>query len=108
GNPVVVIDSPSLVIPGTPNKYVTLGLTERGVEAVDTESPYTAATEQTEKENIFVRLKSEWAYNIGVKGFRYNTSAGVNPDAATVASSASWVKNVTDNKSTAGVRLVTQ
>jgi hypothetical protein len=107
GRPVVVTDSPALVLAGSPHKYITLGLTENAIRLQDSESPYTASQEVTGKANLFQRLQTEYAYNLGLRGFKYRVGAGANPDAPTVASSANWTQNATDIKNTAGIYVVT-
>jgi hypothetical protein len=45
-----------------------------------------------------MKLKREWAYNIAIKGFSYNTAKGEYPTKATLADATSWTKTVSDNK----------
>lgn len=107
GRPVIITDSPALIVSGSPNKYVTLGLVASAVQAIESEEPYTATEEVTGLGNIVRRMQTEWAYDLQVKGFKYNVSGGgSNPNAAAVATSSNWTKNVTDNKSCAGVRIL--
>ncbi len=106
GRPFVVTDSPALILPGSPHKYITLGLRMGGVTVQESEPVYTTTEEVTNKKNIFHRIVSEWAFNLGVKGFKYRVGAGANPDRATIASSGNWTQNVTDTKSAAGVYVI--
>ncbi len=108
GRPVLVTDSSSLVIDGTTDTYVTLGLTAGGIEVVESESPYTASAEITGGDSLYNRLQTEWAYNLGIKGFAYDmTNGGKNPNAAAVATASNWDKKYEDRRSLAGVRIVT-
>jgi len=103
--PVVVTDSSSLIVAGTANKYVTLGLVPDGV-AVRNSDERTIVTEPvTGLENITQRIQGEYAITVGVKGFDWTGSA--NPTDASLGSSANWSKVATDNKSCAGVRMLT-
>lgn len=109
GKPVIITDSPALKVAGSPAHYVTLGLVRGAVSAVESESQFTADSGMlTGKNNIYRRLQTEWAYNLIVKGCKYDTQAGKNPDATAVATSTNWDKVVTDNKSMPGVRIVSQ
>lgn len=108
GRPVIITDSAALVVSGTTSKYVTLGLKAGAVRAIESEEPYTASQEVTGLGNIVNRLQTEWAYNLGVKGFKYNVSGGgSNPNAAAVALSTNWTQNASSIKSCAGVRILT-
>lgn len=109
GRPVVVTDSTSLVVSATGTRYITLGLTRNALQLVETATPYTTIQEKTGHDNILVWAQSEWAYNLGVKGFTYDYSdGGANPTVSDCAVAAHWDKVVGDNKFTAGVRIRTQ
>jgi len=59
-------------------------------------------------ENLVYRLQGESAYNIGVKGFTWDTATGgVNPLDAAVATQANWDQAVTSYKDCAGVYIKT-
>ena len=45
-----------------------------------------------------MRFKREWAYNIGVKGYSYDTTKGNYPTKAVLANKTSWKKVVSDDK----------
>lgn len=109
GRPVIVTDSPALIVDGSPDNYVTLGLTRGAVSAIESEAAFTADSgDLTGLPNIIRRLQTEWAYNLKVKGCKYDIGAGgANPDASAVALSTNWDKVVTDNKSMPGIRIVT-
>jgi hypothetical protein len=103
GRPVLVTDSASLVdfasvSTGSPN-YSTLLLTADAAE-VDISEPPLAVAEGpiTGSDNLFIRWQAEYSYNLKVKGCRYNTSTGVNPTDANVATASNWVTAVGSNK----------
>jgi hypothetical protein len=108
GRPVLVTDSASLVdfesvSTGSPN-YSTLGLTRAAAEIDVTEPPIAVAEGPiTGSDNLFIRWQAEYSYNLKLRGCRYNTSTGVNPTDANVATAASWVSAVSDNKLLPGV-----
>jgi hypothetical protein len=110
GRPVVITDSPSLVVAGSPTTYVTLGLRVGAVQAIESEAVYTADSgDLTGLGNIIRRLQTEYSYNLKVKGFKYDTAGGgKNPDATAVATSTNWDQVATDTKSLAGVRITSQ
>lgn len=110
--PVLVIDSPSLIIPdgvspGVPS-YITLGLGAGAVMAEDTEDMMLATQMITGLENLSVRIQGEYSYNIGVRGFKYNLSTGgVNPNETAVGTGANWTQVVADYKDLGGVVIET-
>lgn len=108
GKPTLVIDAPALLVAGAPNTYNTLGLVAGAVEVKESETETVVMQPVTGLENLAYRLQGEYAYNLRIKGFRYDTTQGANPADATLAAAASWIKEATDNKDLAGVQLVSQ
>lgn len=105
--PVFVIDSPSLVgssgSPATAD-YYTLGLVAGAAMAEVTETSDVVIDDVTGGENLITRLQGEFAYNIGLKGFKYDVaSGGANPNATAVGLGTNWDKAATDDKSLGGV-----
>lgn len=110
--PVLVIDSPSLVIPNGGgagvNSYATLGLGQGAVMARDSEDMMLATQLITGKENLAVRIQGEYSYHVGVKGFSYNVAGGgVNPADAAIATAANWEAKFADPKDYGGVVIET-
>lgn len=104
GRPVVVTDSASLVVSGTVANYITLGLVDSAVVVDESEERDIVSDVITGKENILVRLQGEYAYNLRVKGFAWNTVAGgANPTDGAVATNSNWSAKYTDVKALAGV-----
>lgn len=109
GRPVIVTDSPALIIDeGTSsaadNVYHTLGLVAGAAVAESSEEEYITYDEVTGLENIVARLQGEYAYNVGVKGFKYNVGGGgVNPSDSAIGTGSNWTKAATSNKDLAGV-----
>lgn len=105
--PVLVTDSDSLKITsGSPavTDYYTLGLTANGVLCEVTETNDVVVDDVTGLEVLMTRLQGEFAYNLGVKGFKYDTAnGGINPNATAVGTGSNWDKASTDDKSLAGV-----
>lgn len=107
GKPVLVIDAPALTDAGAPATFNTLGLVAGAVEVAESEQEIVQLQLVTGLENLVYRLQGEYAYNLKVKGFAWN-AAVVNPDDTAIGTAANWTKAATDDKSLAGVRLVTQ
>jgi len=105
GLPVVITDSSSLIISGTADTYITLGLVRGGVTVRESEEKTVVTEQVTGYDNIQIRLQGEHAFTLGVKGFDFTGSA--NPTDAALGSSANWSKVASDNKSCAGVRMLT-
>lgn len=57
-------------------------------------------------ENIQRSYQAEWSFQLGYKGFRYDTTGGANPAIAAIRTNTNWDQNVSDIKDTAGVDLV--
>lgn len=89
--PVVLIDSPSLSSGATVPDYYCLGLTEGAITVEQTEAEYITLDEVTGLENIVVRLQGEYAYNVEVKGFKWDiTNGGANPNDTAMGTATNW------------------
>lgn len=107
GRPVLVTDSSSLIVSGSSDHYITLGLTAGAIEIEETESQYTATMEELGLDNIVNRIQTEYAYNLGIRGNQYQTgTGGLNPTAATLATATSWSLKYSSIKNGPGVRIV--
>lgn len=107
--PVLVTDSDSLkVTSGSPavTDYYTLGLTANGVLCEVTETSDIVVDDVTGLEVLMTRLQGEFAYNTGIKGFKWDVAnGGANPNSTALGTGTNWDKSATDNKSLAGVVL---
>lgn len=109
--PVIVTDSDALVVTtgtGTAavTTYHTLGLVENAVVVEDSEQSTMEAQIVTGLENLIVRLQGETAYNLGVKGFKWDTaSGGANPTDSAVGTGTNWDAASTSYKDWAGVLI---
>lgn len=105
--PVLVTDSDSLkVTSGSPavTDYYTLGLTAGGAVVEVTETNDVVVQDVTGLEVLMTRLQGEFAYNLGLKGFKYDVAnGGANPNATAVGTGTNWDKAVTYDKGLAGV-----
>lgn len=107
GRPVIVTDSSSLyTTTSAGTTYQVLGLVDNAVVVEESEERQIASDLITGLENLVMRIQGEYAFNLGVKGFAWDTTNGAsNPTANAVATSTNWDKVATDNKQLAGVRL---
>lgn len=109
--PVLVTDSPSLVVTGgtsnTPTTdYMTLGLVPGACVVEDSEEESVVRDFVTGNENLIVRLQGEYAYNIGIAGFTWDVqNGGLNPSSSAVGTGSNWDPVMTSLKSWAGVIL---
>lgn len=107
--PVLVTDSASLVVnsgTGTAavTDYMTLGLVAGAAEVEDSEEEYIAKFIETGKENLIVRVQGEFAYNLKIKGFKYDVAnGGANPAASAVGTGSNWDTTLASLKDWAGV-----
>ena len=109
GRPVIVTDSSAmLTTTSSGTVYHIHGLTENAVVVEESEDRQIASDLITGLENLVMRIQGEYAFNLGIKGFAWDSANGSsNPSASAVGTSSNWDKAVTDNKQLAGVRLNT-
>lgn len=105
--PVIVTDSDALInytgSPATVGGYYTLGLSTAALLAESTEQEDVVIDDVTGKENLIVRIQGEYAFNAGVRGFKWNTASGANPTDDTLATGSNWTPAVTSFKDFGGV-----
>jgi hypothetical protein len=109
GIPAIITDSAPLLVSGTPDQYITLGLVsdaavieESEERTLVTEGPITGLA------NLFYRIQGEMAYNLGVKGFTWDYShGGANPLDAAVATASNWDQIATSVKDCCGIYIYT-
>ena len=108
GIPVIVTDSSSLVLDATTDNYYTLGLVENGIVVQESENRRMVSDLITGLDNLVMRVQGEHAYNVEVKGFKWDTAnGGANPTAATIGTETNWDSVVADDKDKAGVVVQT-
>lgn len=107
--PVIVTDSASLVVTGTPDTYRTLALVEGAVTVEESEQREVVSDLVTGLENLVLRVQGEYAYNVGVKGFTWDVAGGgANPANAAILTSGNWDIQVANVKSGPGSLLLSQ
>jgi len=108
GKLLIMTDSPSLVLAGSPNVYYNLGL-KPGAITVHQNGDFTA-NEETKNgdENIIRTYQAEWSYELGVQGFSWDKgNGGKSPADAALFTSTNWDRYATSNKDLGGVILKT-
>jgi Major capsid protein 13-like len=110
GRPVVVTDSAALLWGSSPDvqQYYTLGLVDSGVQVENTEEQEVVMQEITGLDTLVLRYQGEFAYNLGVKGFKWDTAnGGVNPVNSAINDGTNWDPALTDVRERAGVVMTT-
>lgn len=109
GRPIIMTDSPALITSGTPDTYHQLGLAAGGI-IVEQGNEFTDNIEtKNGDENILRTYQAEWVYQLGLKGFTWDTaSGGKSPNDAALGAAANWDKISTSHKDLAGVLVNTK
>jgi len=111
GRPVIVTDSSALTDANgsATDTYNVLGLVGGAGTVKETEPDNVAFDLVTGLDNLVYRYQGEYAYNVGVKGFQWDTSnGGVNPTDTSVGTATNWDKVANSYKDCAGVRIKVQ
>lgn len=109
GRPIIMTDSPALITSGVPDTYHQLGLAAGGI-IVEQGNEFTDNIEtKNGGENLLRTYQAEWVYQLGLKGFTWDTaSGGKSPNDAALGAAANWDKLSTSHKDLAGVLVNTQ
>ena len=102
GRPLIITDQPDLVY--DTNKYHTLGLAN-GAALIEQNPDYVENTQTVNgDENITRSWQAQWSYNVGLKGFAWDkTAGGHSPSNAALATGTNWDRFATETKDLAGV-----
>ena len=101
--PVYVTDSASLVVTGSPDLYRTLALVDDGIVIENSEDQEMAFTLVTGLENLVHRMQGEYAYNLQLQGFKWDTAnGGANPNSTAVGTASNWDQWATSYKDLLG------
>ena len=107
--PVLVADAAALSsVAASPeqNQYHVLGLTADGLVLEESEETFMHPDVISGKENVVFRSQGETAYNVKVKGFRYDpANGGANADDTVLATGSNWDPIMDSHKDFAGVQL---
>jgi hypothetical protein len=111
GRPQIVTDSPALTDANgsLADTYNTLGLVAGAVTVEESEDETFYTDILPAKENLQRIWQSEHAFNVTVKGSKWDmTNGGPNPTDASLGTTTNWDQVASDAKLCAGVRLVSQ
>jgi len=106
--PVIISDIPALIneASGETTWYSVLGLVEDGVVVTESEQSDIVSEVVTGLANLVFRMQGEYAFNLGIKGFKWDTSnGGSNPTDASLATTTNWAVAYTDLKDRAGIAI---
>jgi hypothetical protein len=112
GRPLIMTDSPHLVDvdgggTGT-NHYYQLGLVQGALLLEDNGTYEVYDDKDISKVNVERTMKAEFDFNLGLKGYTWDTaSGGASPSDADLATATNWDKVATDVKDLAGVLVKT-
>lgn len=104
GLPFVTTDEAQLI---SSSLYYTLGLTEGAItlkEETGEEAPFVDII--TGKPNLIARVQGEYAFTLGLKGYKWVGSR--NPADAAIGTGSNWTQTATSIKDTAGIAIKTQ
>lgn len=108
GLPFFVTDATTLIKTGTPDDYITLGLVENAIVVTLSESQRMVGDQVTGLENLVFRVQGEGAYNVEIKGYKWDTAnGGANPTDNTLGTASNWDAVVASHKDGAGVYIRT-
>lgn len=89
-------------------KFITLGLVEDAVVLEDSEEEMLYTDIITGKDNIVARLQGEFAYNVSLKGQKWDVAnGGINPTNALLATGSNWDSVMDSFKDLGGIALKT-
>jgi len=109
GKPTIVLDSPALTnVTPTPDDFYVLGLVPGAATVEESEEREIVSDVITGLENLVGRVQGEYAFNLGIKGFTWDSAAGVQPTDAALATAANWDLTATSIKDGPGVIITTK
>jgi hypothetical protein len=111
GRPVIVTDDAALwdLNGSGTDTYNTLGLVENAVMIEENDDARQMLRLVDGLEQLVYRFQGEDSFNVGVKGFKWDTTnGGSNPTVAAMSTSTNWDAAVTSDKDKCGIRIVSQ
>lgn len=110
GRNIIVTDNASLIATGdTPDSYYILGLTNDAIRVKESEERRLKFDTTTLTEQLAMVAQLEMAYNVGVKGFAWDTTnGGANPTDTAFATSTNWDQVAASDKSGPGFLIKCQ
>ena len=109
--PVIITDSANLkeTSGSTEVQYFTLGLVEEAVVVDQSEEEQIESDLDLTTENIEMIIKGDYAYNLSLKGMKWDTTnGGANPTSAAVGTPTNWDAAATDKRSMPGILIISE
>jgi hypothetical protein len=107
GRPIIITDSTSLLYTTpTPDTYYTISLVPGAIQVQRNNDFDQTIVDVTGKPNIMRVIQSQWSWELGLKGFSYNSTRG--PTTAALTTGTNWTKIATSNKDLGGVVVKSQ
>jgi len=104
---VIVTDSPSLYLSGTPNKAYVLNLVVGAIIVSDSGDLIVNIETSNGSQRLVTSFQSDSTYTMGLKGYAWDiTNGGKSPLDAEILTGSNWDLYVSDNKNTAGALLI--
>lgn len=104
GKPVLITDSASLSVAGTPNKYAVLSLTEGAATVFDGGDVIGNIDTSNGNQRIETTMQVDYTFGLALKGYTWDTAnGGKSPDDAALGTGSNWDKTLSEIKQTAGV-----
>lgn len=109
GKTFVTTDNPALSYTSSGTKYRLLGLVD-GAVVVEQNPDFTSEiVAGVGEENIKRTFQAEWSYNLGLKGFTWDTvNGGASPTDAALTTATNWDKVATSYKDLGGILINAQ
>lgn len=107
--PVIISDSTNLkeTTGSSETQYFTLGLVEESCVVDQSEDEQIESDLDLTTENIEMIIKGDYAYNLTVKGAKWNnTVSNINPTSAAIGTPSNWPAAATDKRSMSGILIV--
>lgn len=111
GKPVIVTDSAALWDQqgsgsAGDDVYSVMGLVSDAVVAAESENENIVSEVVTGLAQLVFRVQGEYAFNLNLKGFKWDTAeGGANPTDTALGTSSNWDKAMTSDKDLAGVLI---
>lgn len=111
GRPVILTDATALVetdgVSSGTDEYHTLGLPASAVQLLESQAQRMLIERVGGDDNIKIRVQGEYAYSLGLRGYKFTTGTA-NPSDSAVATGSNWTRWASDDKLGPGVLIRSQ
>lgn len=107
GIPIIMTDSPQLVIPGSPDQYISLGLRPGAITVEANADFHSGMMQQTGRQQLMSHYQAEWTVNYDLTGFSWSEATGGKaPNSAGLLNAANWDRIAVSHKELPGVAVI--